>query len=374
MLKLNIGSGGTSLPGFQNIDRKLGIEAFPLSQYPDGCVEEIRASHILEHFSFRDAEIALKEWFRVLKPGGLIRVAVPDIAKAAALEGQLKAFVLMGGQTDDDDFHRSAYDEQILGSYLNQAGFEDIRYWESDGRDTSSHPASLNLQGTKPLGIKMKPNDPIKLKAVMSVPRLGFNDTWGAIYDALAPLGIPVAGYQGAFWGQCMQRAFTEALDQGVDWILTLDYDSLFSTKQLETLIRQVRENPEIDALAPLQMKRGESTPLHTMKGVTQMELTDHPQRVHTAHFGLTLIKAEALRQVQKPWFQCVPGPSGDYDDDRLDGDIFFWKQWEKCGKTVYVSPNVSIGHLETLVAWFDPNGKAEYMPPKKWRERVKAL
>ena len=78
MLKLNIGAGSTIISGFTPIDRKLGSEAYPLS-YPDNSVDEIRASHILEHFSFAHAQQALKEWTRVLKPGGRIRIAVPDL-------------------------------------------------------------------------------------------------------------------------------------------------------------------------------------------------------------------------------------------------------------------------------------------------------
>ena len=68
-IKLNIGAGSTVIPGFTAIDRKLGSEAYPLP-YPDGSISEIRASHILEHFTFGEAQTAMQEWTRVLKPGG----------------------------------------------------------------------------------------------------------------------------------------------------------------------------------------------------------------------------------------------------------------------------------------------------------------
>ena len=70
MLKLNIGAGNTVIDGFTPIDRALGSEAYPLP-YADSTVDEIRASHILEHFDFKQAQDALSEWVRVLKPGGL---------------------------------------------------------------------------------------------------------------------------------------------------------------------------------------------------------------------------------------------------------------------------------------------------------------
>jgi len=372
-LRLNIGSGGSSIPGFQNIDRKLGIEACPL-EYPDNSVEEIRASHILEHFSISDARKALKEWCRVLIPGGRIRVAVPDMHKAVRIRGQMRQFVLMGGQTDEDDFHRSAYDEELLDSFLTEAGFVNVQPWKSDGLDSSDHPASLNLAA-------IKPTSPVEssrfLKAVMSVPRLGFNDAWGCVQDALGRRGIPVAGYQGAFWGQCMQRAFNDAVDAGVDWILTLDYDSMFTADQLDQLLDIFKHNPRIDALAPLQVKRGEHVHmLTTLEGPSsgRVEVGRWPIEVQTAHFGLTLLRVESLKKIAKPWFQCVPNPeNGEYDDFRQDGDIYFWNRWREAGNTVYVAPTVGIGHLETMCAWVNDSGAIEFITPKEWRARVAA-
>lgn len=373
MTKLNIGSGPVEIPGFDNIDRKLGTEAGSLD-YLDNSVEEIRASHILEHFSIAEANQALKEWYRVLIPGGRLRVAVPDIQKAVRVKGQLRQFVLMGGQMDENDFHKSAYDEELLDSFLMTAGFVDVQPWETDGLDTSSHPVSLNLEAFKPL-------EPVKdsysLKAVMSIPRLGFNDTWGCVQDALARRKIAVSSYSGAFWGQCMQRAFNDAVESGVEWILTLDYDSMFTADQLDELLAIFKHNPRIDALAPLQVKRGEHvhmlTPLHGPKS-GRIEIDRRPIEVMTAHFGLTLLRVDALKKLSKPWFQCVPNPeNGEYDDFRQDGDIYFWSKWREAGNTVYVAPSVGIGHLETMCAWVNEHGGIEFITPKEWRARVAA-
>lgn len=372
-IKLNIGSGPIVIPEFQNIDRKLGMEAYPL-EFPDGSVDEIRASHILEHFSIGDARAALEEWYRVLVPGGRIRIAVPDMQKAVRIKGQMRQFVLMGGQMDENDFHKSAYDEEILDSFMNRAGFVNVKPWESDGLDTSSHPASLNLEGFKPLE---EVKDGYTLKAVMSIPRLGFNDMWGCVQEALTPRGIPVAGYQGAFWGQCMQRAFNDALAADVEWILTLDYDSMFTSDQLDQMLDIFKHNPRIDALAPLQIKRGEHVHMLTPVDGPQsgrVEVTRWPIEVKTAHFGLTLLRTSALKKLAKPWFQCVPNPeTGEYDDERQDGDIFFWNRWREAGNTVFVTPSVGIGHLETMCVWVNEDGQKEFITAKEWRERSKA-
>lgn len=51
---------------------------------PDGSYRGVYASHVLEHLSRHDFEIALKEVFRILAPDGTFRLVVPDLEIAAA--------------------------------------------------------------------------------------------------------------------------------------------------------------------------------------------------------------------------------------------------------------------------------------------------
>ena len=76
-VKLNLGGGEVEIPGYVNIDRKNGQEAYPL-EYADESVDEIRASHLLEHFPHSKSVEVVREWARVLKPGGILKVAVPN--------------------------------------------------------------------------------------------------------------------------------------------------------------------------------------------------------------------------------------------------------------------------------------------------------
>lgn len=81
MVKLNIGCGGVRLPGYIGIDSnpKSGADIIrPAHNLPylDGEVDEIRSSHMLEHVEHLSA--TLFEWFRVLKPGGLLWIRVPN--------------------------------------------------------------------------------------------------------------------------------------------------------------------------------------------------------------------------------------------------------------------------------------------------------
>jgi len=84
-MKLNLGSDDDRYPGFLNVDIcpdckpdiVSDVEHMPMIE--DGSVDEIFASHILEHLPWNTD--ALKEWHRILKPGGLITVAVPDLLR-----------------------------------------------------------------------------------------------------------------------------------------------------------------------------------------------------------------------------------------------------------------------------------------------------
>lgn len=381
-LRLDIGSGDHPLEGFHPIDRKLGTEAFPLP-YSDDSVDEIHASHILEHFSYADVEIALREWVRVLRPGGLIRIAVPNISKVFAdtsLVNDAKwRFYAMGGQTTEDDFHRSCFTEALLRHYMERSGIVGIEPWESTNGNCASLPFSLNLMGRKGTAAEVAAEraaakEEIKIAAITSIPRVGWNDAWGVMFDSLMKLRIPLRRHTGVYWGQCMQRSFEAAIADGIDWLLAIDYDTMFTAEQLDRLIGWFARRPDIDALAALQCRRGPSgRPLCTTGDGEREKLIDgNPFKVATAHFGLTLIRTDALKEIPKPWFWSKPDAKGEWGDDRLDDDIWFWHQWKQAGKTVYIAPDVTVGHLEVMVTDYESKIEPARIEPSVWLERHK--
>lgn len=401
VIKLNIGSGNTSLEdqGYIPIDRNLGMEAFPLpvrvmSKYygpggnheyvelADGSVDEIRASHILEHFPISDIPKVLAEWIRVLKPGARLFISVPDIDKILKLRTNgdpLWDRYLFGGQTDENDYHKSQFDRETLFAHMQNAGLTDIIEWEGS-HDCSAHPCSLNLVGIKaeqsiPAEPKMEPKD-IKIRAVCSIPRLGWNDHWGCVHDALRPFNIPVCRFTGAFWGNCLQTILESCVRDEVDWIITLDYDTMFSAQDLDLMFGTLGRHPSIDALAALQRKRNSESMLLSLNKdeagkIEQFE--DGPFKVRTAHFGLTILRRECLEKVAKPWFRGVPDEDGRWDTEgRIDPDIYFWKQWEKVGNSVYVHPHVRVGHLELMVTSYDEELSPETLSVGEWYTKYK--
>jgi predicted SAM-dependent methyltransferase len=371
-LKLNIGAGTTQLAGYIPIDKSLGGDARKLD-YPNDSVDVIRASHVIEHLSFCDAKAALKEWARVLRPGGELLIATPDLDKIARSNHPMRRFWLMGGQTNEDNFHRSCFDQETLDGYLRETGFTSIEEWTPDNGDTASHGISLCRRAIK---AQQQARLEIKICAITSIPRIGWNDHWGCIVDALRPFGIPLRRFTGAFWGQGMQGMLEDALADGLDWVITLDYDTMFTMHHLDRLMGIMGTRAEIDAIASMQLGRQRTTPLCSIRrddGETKTELAidGAPFQVSTANFGLTILRLECLARVAKPWFLGTPDGTGGWrSTEKVDDDIHFWRQWTAAGNTVYVAPDVRVGHLELMVGEFDENLQPRHISVVDWYKR----
>ncbi|WP_162175594.1 class I SAM-dependent methyltransferase [Brevundimonas bacteroides] len=118
---------------------------------PDGTVRAVYASHVLEHLSRDDVEIALRNTFKLLEPGGVFRLIVPDLnarairyleASRAGRADAADAFMtetMLGRRSrprGPAGFIRAAlgnsdhlwmYDEAAMSELLRNAGFTDIR-------------------------------------------------------------------------------------------------------------------------------------------------------------------------------------------------------------------------------------------------------
>lgn len=88
ILKLNIGCGRDKKNKFPapwintDIDGDCADIICDVKKLPNdwsGRFDEVRASHILEHFFLDEFDSILSEWIRVLKTGGILRIIVPDL-------------------------------------------------------------------------------------------------------------------------------------------------------------------------------------------------------------------------------------------------------------------------------------------------------
>jgi len=144
-LKLHLGCGHVHLPGFLNIDinPKLHIDlCADISNLPfdSSSVDLIYASSVLEHFGRHTWLVVLSHWSSLLKPGGIMRLSVPDFLQATLRYQSNKDLseligLVMGGQNDKNDHHGMIFDFQTLEKGLNTVGISNVeryKWQESD--------------------------------------------------------------------------------------------------------------------------------------------------------------------------------------------------------------------------------------------------
>jgi predicted SAM-dependent methyltransferase len=151
-IMLNIGCGDQLHPGFINIDYYWlpGLDlcwdiANPLP-FQDASIAGVFTEHCLEHLTLKAAENFVSDVFRILRPGGILRVVVPDAelflrAYVNSAEGSFSSFpnpydqcLMMEGSTPmavvnsifRDHGHQYAYDYEALHMLLNNFPFTNI--------------------------------------------------------------------------------------------------------------------------------------------------------------------------------------------------------------------------------------------------------
>ena len=140
-MKLHLGCGKRHIPGFVHIDavdyphvdHVASIDN--LSFIQDNSVDLIYNCHVLEHFKRRDVERVLHEWFRVLKPGGVLRISVPDFAKLCEVyqrDGNINLVIgaLFGRQDYLYNIHYNVFDFVSLSEVLQQSGFSEVKHYD----------------------------------------------------------------------------------------------------------------------------------------------------------------------------------------------------------------------------------------------------
>jgi predicted SAM-dependent methyltransferase len=384
-VKLNLGGGYQKIPGYQTIDRLFGQEAYPVC-CPEESVEEIRASHLLEHFGHREVPEVLANWVSKLKPGGVLKVAVPNfdwIRQHADSDLPIEGY-LMGGQTDSEDFHKSIYTESKLRRLMQDAGLTDIETWESEIKDCASLPVSLNLQGRKPLEGEQtrRVHVSASVAALLSVPRLGWQDHFGCVWAGMRSpdFNIPIWKYSGAFWEQGIQRGLTGLIERGVEWAITLDYDTLFTPDDVKELLTLAAEYPEADAIVPVQARRGSDAMLFSMadaggglkREIPIEDLETDLTPLKTGHFGMTFIRLASLAKMPKPWFWSQPDSNGDWGDERLDADIYFWKKFKDSGLRAFQANHIKIGHIQVVASWPTNDWEIKHQYLRDWDQNGK--
>ena len=171
--KLNLGCGDKILPGYVNVDvaaSRRGLkpdvlcDLHKLTSFEDNTVDEILSVHVVEHFWRWEVVDVLKEWVRVLKPGGVMILECPnlvsacqellqnpDIATGPGQEGQRSMWVFYGdpGWKDPLMIHRWGYSPRSLGQIMFEAGLVNLR--QEPAQFKLREPRDMRIVGEKPL-------------------------------------------------------------------------------------------------------------------------------------------------------------------------------------------------------------------------------
>lgn len=157
MKKLNLGSGGQILPGWDNLDihgAAIHCDLRKPLPYADNSVSHIFSEHFIEHLDEVDGFNLMRECYRVLIPGGKLRFCCPDLeqyvkayldwasdSKAdkhmfssganflnyAILGEAMNGIRYMSPVTQSTDHgHRYYYDEREMKSKLEKIGFKNV--------------------------------------------------------------------------------------------------------------------------------------------------------------------------------------------------------------------------------------------------------
>jgi predicted SAM-dependent methyltransferase len=134
-LRLNLGCSVEKLEGYTNVDKfgspDIKHDLMQPLPYENNKVDEILASHLLEHFDYIDGETVLRDWYRVLKPDGILHIRVPDMLMMCKnyLEADeewrqkwgIKAFY--GGQWNEGEYHHNGFTFDSLVKTVESVGF-----------------------------------------------------------------------------------------------------------------------------------------------------------------------------------------------------------------------------------------------------------
>jgi len=117
-LKVILGAGPTDFRGWLQTDKEILDVTSPSdwsALFELGSIDSLLSEHMLEHLSEKEGQIALSECHRYLKPGGYLRIAVPD--------GYRRDPVYVAEASPPHDGHQMLYNVDTLTAALQRVGF-----------------------------------------------------------------------------------------------------------------------------------------------------------------------------------------------------------------------------------------------------------
>ena len=176
--RLHIGCGENELPGWLNTElcprgSQIYLDATQPFALPDTCIDVVYSEHMIEHVPWIGGRAMLRECFRVMKPGALLRIVTPNLAflmrvveepltpiHQAYIQYNLEEYQIDAPSGSAvhvvNNFvrawgHQFIYDDATLRQLMTEAGFTSIT---ARRLDDSAQPALAGLAkvGRMPAG------------------------------------------------------------------------------------------------------------------------------------------------------------------------------------------------------------------------------
>lgn len=135
-VKIIIGSSGTKYAGWLPTEVQflnLLVDADWKRCFGDVLIDAMLAEHVWEHLDRQDGQKAAEQCFSFLRPGGYLRVAVPD---GFHPDPRYIEHVRIGGSGPGADDHKMLYTTQSANEVFSSAGFEVefLEYFDESGQ------------------------------------------------------------------------------------------------------------------------------------------------------------------------------------------------------------------------------------------------
>ncbi|WP_291038294.1 methyltransferase domain-containing protein [Dyadobacter sp. 50-39] len=101
--------------------------------FQENSIDRILAEHVWEHLTPEQGQLAFKNCYTFLKPGGMLRVAVPDGFNPS--EDYIN-YVKPGGTGNGADDHKILYNYKLMSGFLENIGFKVrlLEYFDENGQ------------------------------------------------------------------------------------------------------------------------------------------------------------------------------------------------------------------------------------------------
>jgi predicted SAM-dependent methyltransferase len=163
-LSVNIGSGGCGLPDWVNVDVSPGPNTTILLDirkrlpFADGSVRRLFSEHVIEHLDFaEDIPNVFAEFHRVLAPGGVLRIIVPDAGRflTAYVQKDRSQWQSLGWELDvfPADIHSSMH---VVNHIFHQGG-EHLFGYDFDTMSLMLRKAGFKTVLQQPFGVSVDP-------------------------------------------------------------------------------------------------------------------------------------------------------------------------------------------------------------------------